>query len=180
MSFIQNKAKEVGKSFKGTSAKRLLELSGESPAILDFELDKLFSFVGVRQEISEDDVEAVCSRVADVRIWDLTDALLEKNSNQALVTIHRLQEEGKSAHPLFGLIAAQLRTILRVQSAKARNEPPPKLHALKRQKIERLLKKHRLEPFDTFSLLRRCNLAFNSSKVKEQRHLEDLIIRLCM
>ena len=96
------------------------------------------------------------------------------------MTIHRLQSEGKEAHPLFGLVAAQLRTILRVQEAKSRNEPLPKLHALKRQKIERLLRKHRLEPFEVFGLLRRCNLAFNSSKVKGQRHLEDLIIRLCM
>jgi DNA polymerase III delta subunit len=178
--FVRAAAVAVHKSFVRGADRRVIDLIGESTALLQFELDKLFSFVGARSEITIEDVEQICSAVADARVWDLTDALLEKNENQALVTLHRLSQEGEAPHRIFGLISSQLRNVLLVQEAKSRRGPPLKINALQRQKIDRLLRNNRLDPMETFALLRSCNLRFNSSKADMQLHLEDLVMRLCL
>ena len=59
-------------------------------------------------------VAAAGSMVAEAVIWDLTAGLAARDPELALDALHRLQDSGDDARKLLGMIAWQMREILRV------------------------------------------------------------------
>ena len=72
-------------------------------------MSKVVAFVGGEGEIGVEDVEAVCSLVAEAAIWDLTDAVVRRDPDRALAVAHRMLDTGEASHRLIAMIAWQMR-----------------------------------------------------------------------
>jgi DNA polymerase III subunit delta len=181
-SFLREEAKVLGKQLDGRAASLMVRRVGEDLQTLQNELLKLICYVGEAERISESDIVATCSSSAEAVIWDLTDSIVKKDSDQAMACLHRLLEEGKKSHQLFSMICWQIRQLIELQDHLRRGGPRPKglrMPERKRQAAIRILKKTPLDSPRILSELVAANRGFNSARSGDRRQLEGLVIRLC-
>jgi len=182
--FLRQRSAREGVSLSPGALQQMISLIGADFLALENELEKLICFVGDRAEIQETDVSLSCSPVAETEIWGLTDAIVNRNTNGALTTLHRLLEQGNAPHQLLAMISWQCRQLLEIQEVAIKGLPlPPSLRRLptrKRELASRVLRKNPLRAEQLFTELVRTNRAFNSARAGERRHIEALILRLCV
>ena len=68
----------------------MLEMTGFDLRTFSSNLDKLISYVGDRTEISIDDVETVLQRTKKDPLYELTNAVSERNAPQAIFFLDSL------------------------------------------------------------------------------------------
>lgn len=137
------------------------------------ELQKLISFVGERSVIEEKDVEAVVGKTREDSVFDLTNALSEKNAAAALSALKALLDQGTHHLMILTMISREIRLLLQasilVRSGKLPKFSPhmefgsfqkniyPALTGLVSnisRKEDLLVNKH---PFVIFNALRHCS-----------------------
>lgn len=79
------------------------------------ELDKLATYVGKGATITADDVRLLSAQVQEARIFDLTDALAQRQHKQALNILHDLLSDGEPPIRLISTITSQVRSLLLVK-----------------------------------------------------------------
>lgn len=115
-SWIQRRAREKSIAIEGRAVQQLANFVGPNLRQLDNELEKLATYAGKRP-VQAADVMLLVSDASEAMIWDLTDALSQRNGRQAMFALHSLLRA--EAHPLYLLtmIARQYRIILKVKEA---------------------------------------------------------------
>ncbi len=79
------------------------------------ELDKLATYVGTGGTINANDIRQLSAHVQEARIFDLTDALAQRNRKQALDILHDLLSDGEPPLKLISTITSQVRSLLLVK-----------------------------------------------------------------
>jgi DNA polymerase-3 subunit delta len=113
--WIVNRAKSIHVKIAPDAATLLANFSGTHLRMLANELDKLATYAGQDATITVQDVRQLSSQVQEARIFDLTDALSQRNRKQALNILHDLLSDGETAIALIGIIIAQTRRLLLVK-----------------------------------------------------------------
>lgn len=83
---------------------------GIEQATVANELEKLFCFIGSRQEITRQDVEQINSAIVSSSIWQLGEAIFGGDVSLALKTTKSLLQDGSSLLPLLRQIRSQFVT----------------------------------------------------------------------
>ncbi len=109
--WIQKKAKELGGQISLPGAVELAEYVGSDTRLAVLELDKLITYANGR-EVSPDDVMSLSTSVMSGRIWDLTDAIGERDSRKALQIFHQLLETLDLRQEIYPMIIWQFRQLL--------------------------------------------------------------------
>ncbi|MBR1624048.1 MAG: DNA polymerase III subunit delta, partial [Pseudobutyrivibrio sp.] len=81
--WIFSKLKAEDKRMKADAWERFLTMTGSNMNNMDMELKKLISYVGARADIQLEDVNAVCIETTDIKIFELTNALSDRDSRKA-------------------------------------------------------------------------------------------------
>jgi DNA polymerase-3 subunit delta len=76
------------------------------------ELDKVLMFLGDRPKVTVDDIEKLCTKSIKSRVFDLTDAISERNVDTALKLLNDMIILKEPLTKILFLIAKQLRQIL--------------------------------------------------------------------
>jgi DNA polymerase III subunit delta len=76
------------------------------------EVQKLISFVGERSLIDEKDVEAVVGKTREDSVFDLTNALSEKNAAAALSALKALLDQGIHHLMILTMVSREIRLLL--------------------------------------------------------------------
>ncbi|MBO7402699.1 MAG: DNA polymerase III subunit delta [Lachnospiraceae bacterium] len=84
MTFIGQRLKKNGYNITGNDASYLLVNVGSDMQNLSNELEKLISYALGRTVITREDIDAVCVKQITGKIFDLTDAVGEKNKKKAM------------------------------------------------------------------------------------------------
>lgn len=105
--WIASYLKEQGVKASAQIASNLATRSASDRFLLSQELDKLITYVGDKKEVTQADVEAICTLEHNETIWQLTDAFLERNRQRALSLLKNLLDQEMSAY----LIVRQLRNV---------------------------------------------------------------------
>ncbi len=100
---------EQGKKLPQDLIPALLERVGFHPTALVNEVRKLMLAAGERESISREDMEALLGRTRQDALYELNNAIMQGQLDEALVLLQRLREQG--VHPLAML--ASLRNALR-------------------------------------------------------------------
>lgn len=114
-SWIVKRARSNGVTITSDAATLLANYIGNQLRLLANELDKLATFVGDGGTISADDVRTLSAQVQEARIFDLTDALAQRNQKQALTILHDLLANGEPPIKLISTITTQVRALLLVK-----------------------------------------------------------------
>lgn len=114
-SWINKRAQAIGVKITPEATSLLANFTGNQLRMLANELDKLATYVGERAVIAVEDVRLLSAQAQEARIFDLTDALAQRNRKQALDLLHDLLADGEPPLKLISTITSQVRSLLLVK-----------------------------------------------------------------
>ena len=136
------------------------------------ELHKLIYFTGARPNIEEKDVDEVVGKTREEKIFELTNALSEKNHVAALTSLKSLLDQGVHHLPILAIISKAIRLLLQARILIGSGKLPkfssnmdygwfqkniyPLLNQLVRTKMWPENALVREKPFVIFNALRNC------------------------
>jgi DNA polymerase-3 subunit delta len=115
VAFLEQEAKHRQISLQPGAAEALADAVGPQLLMLRQELEKAALQAGLGRPVSRQDVIAVVSEVADEPIWDLTDAIGEGRTPDALGILGRLLDSGAAPPLLLGSLASHFRKLSRLR-----------------------------------------------------------------
>lgn len=122
--------KSLGR-FRKKMAPRVLDLLfervGFHPVAVVMETEKLALFVGDRELITVEDLEAMVGRTREDALFELTDAFGKQQTGRTLVILHRLLENGIHGLAILATLRNYLRRLLIFRSLQL--QPEPQWHA---------------------------------------------------
>jgi DNA polymerase-3 subunit delta len=118
--YIVEETEQQGKRITPEAAGVIGELVGNRLGEVHQELGKVVSYVGDREEIGIDDIDAVISPVKSHTVFDLTRAVGMKNCSDALRILNRMLEGGEPPLMILGMVTRQFRLIWRAKAMRAR------------------------------------------------------------
>ncbi len=179
------RARAGGCTLEMSAARRLVELTGKNTARLRMEVDKLVCAVGGEGAIGVRVVEDACSLVAEAVVWELTDAIVARDSSRALAACERLLGGGntsRSTHQLLSMVAWQMRELLSLQEAIRSGTPPPgrwrRSPGDKLRAATATLRRRPIDPARVTRQLARANHALNRSRASDQFVFEGLVLEM--
>jgi DNA polymerase-3 subunit delta len=119
-SWIQSRARALGKTMTAETASLLLAYAGSSLLGLVGEIEKLTSFVGSRKEITSDDVAEAVGATRGATIFDLLDAVGRRDATKAATIVHRMKLAGEQTPMIVANLARHFVYMLGVADGKRR------------------------------------------------------------
>lgn len=113
--WISKRAASLGVKITPEAASMLANFIGNQLRLLANELDKLATYAGPGETIGVEDVRQLSAQVQEARVFDLTDALAQRNRKQALDLLHDLLADGEPPLKLISTITSQVRSLLLVK-----------------------------------------------------------------
>ena len=126
-SWIGKRAKSIGVTIRPEAAAMLANFIGSQPRLLANELDKLAMYAGEGAVITVDNVRTLSAQVQEARVFDLTDALAQRNRKQALDILHDLLADGEAPLRLISMITSQVRSLLLVKELSQKGMRVPEI-----------------------------------------------------
>ena len=112
--WIRQRVKESGGQISNRAVHMLASNVGNNLVLQANEIEKLVLFKGT-QEIQPEDVELLCSYVAEAGIFDLVDAIGKRDAKNAALLLHKKLHEGTDPRYLFSMIIRQFRLLIQVK-----------------------------------------------------------------
>jgi DNA polymerase-3 subunit delta len=165
--WVKKRVAKYGGSIEGRAADRLAALVGAELRVLDREVDKLVTYAGPGREITAADVEAVVPYAQDALIFDLVDALGERESSTAARVLHGLLDGGEHPLRILGMIVRQFRLLIQVKELKSSGAGP--------QEVARELKLH---PYPAGKLCRQATRFTPEQLARVHRRLLSMDVQI--
>lgn len=184
--WIQERTKQRGGRIEPAAAALLAQNLGANLRLLDQEIQKLLLYVLATKTITVVDVQVMVPYIqsADV-IFNLVDALGQRNARNAAGFLHRLLEVGEHPLGIFGMIVRQFRLLLQVRWLSDRHQSEAeiaarlKLHPFVTQKVR--AQAGHFTPAqlrEAYTMLLTSDLAIKSGEVPPETALDLLIAEL--
>lgn len=177
--------KQQGKKIEESAAFWMVENSSGYMYEIENELNKLILSVN-SSLITIEDVQRVCVKSSKARIFDLTDAIAEKNISSALKIYYDMITLKEPVPRILYMIARQFRLLLEMRTYIDRNIPRQQaleMSGMKSFPGNKLYDQaRRLEKNKIIYALKECvnnEEAFKSGVIKDETALELLIVSLC-
>jgi len=100
--FVVAEVSASGKRIDGGAVRALVELVGADSALLSNEVRNLVNFAGDRRSITEDDVLMMTANLREENVFNLTDAIGNRDVAGALAALEQLLDDG--SEPVYVLI----------------------------------------------------------------------------
>lgn len=113
--WIRQRAKQKGASIEPAAVNALTELVGNNLRQLDSELEKLALYCE-EGSITLEAVTVLVSLARETVVWDLVNALNQRDLEAAMETLRRLFEEGQAPLQIFALIVREYRILIQVKT----------------------------------------------------------------
>jgi DNA polymerase-3 subunit delta len=114
--WIQNYARSQEIRIDGRAVQMLADYVGTNLRQLTNELEKLAAYAAGRT-ITASDVQLLVSDASEALIWDLTDALSQRNGRKAMRSLYELRRNDANPFYLLSMIARQYRIMIKVKDA---------------------------------------------------------------
>ncbi|MBQ8139137.1 MAG: DNA polymerase III subunit delta [Lachnospiraceae bacterium] len=107
--------KKEGKRISVETAGRILDKTGNDMAMLRSELEKLVSYCMDKDVIETEDVEIICSQNIEDKIFELIDAISEKNARKAMELYYDMLALKEPPIKLLVLMEKQFNQLLQIR-----------------------------------------------------------------
>ena len=112
-SWVSGRFQRSRKMPSQSAVERLIGLVGNDLRLLDNEIEKIVTFAGDRERISDEDVDQVSGWVRSYLEYELSDSLERADYRQCLLILHRLLAKDNIPPPqIMGLVSGFYRDIL--------------------------------------------------------------------
>ena len=109
--WIQDRARSAGGQLTPKAAELLATLVGDDPRLADQEIQKLLAYVNYHRPVEPEDVEELTADAGQTNIFEMVDALGNRDGRRAVGMLHRLLEQ-QDYFSIFGMIVRQFRLLL--------------------------------------------------------------------
>ncbi len=184
--WIRQRVQREGKTITADAARTLLLLVGTGLRELDLEVAKLVAYVGERPAITVEDVRSAASRVAEATVFDLLDAVGQRDPERALELLQTVLSAGEPPVRVLYLLADQFRMLVRTQALVQRRATGAAvrealgtrawLFPRYRKQVEAF---GRLDPARLWALFLETDATVKTGVMPPRLALELLIVRLC-
>lgn len=113
--WIGKGVKREGKQIKESTARHLIARSGDDMEKLEQELEKLYSYTLGREEITAEDIDAVCTVQITNRIFSMVEAVAARQQKKALDYYYDLLALKEAPMKILALLSRQFRILLQVR-----------------------------------------------------------------
>jgi len=186
LGWVKNAVEGRGRIIRPDAAAMLVEAIGRDLATLDTAIDRLVLYVDPPAAIELEHVEASVPHTRVRTVWELIDAVAERDVGRTLERAHQLLDQGEEPLRLLALIIYQFRQLLIGRAAKesgaapqeaarAAGVPPFKTRAFLRQ----LDNYRRIELLAALERLTEADRALKSSKMPSGLIFEAVLLDLC-
>ena len=124
--WVRERVKTAGGQIQPYAAHLLATNAGNDLRLLDNEVEKLVLYKG-QDMIEVEDVSLLCPYVAEASIFDLVDALGERDGKKAAQLITKKFQEGTDPFYLFAMFIRQFRLLIQVRELSEDGRPPPEI-----------------------------------------------------
>ncbi len=114
--WMTKKARALGGEFTPEAAKTLAGMTGNETQFAAQEISKLLTYVNFKRPVEAEDVLMLTEQRQQGNIFELVDALGERNAQKAITALRILLETEEPAD-LFGMVVRQFRLLLLTRSA---------------------------------------------------------------
>ena len=153
--WIAGQIKREDKQIRESAARHLVARAGTDKELLEKELEKLFSYTLGKDEITAEDIDAVCTARITNKIFDMVEAVAAKQQKKALDDYYGLLALKEPPMRILYLLSRQFRLLLEVKG-------------LMKQGYDksRIAKTAKLHPFVAGKYMKQCR-DFSGSQLKE-------------
>ena len=102
---------KCGKKISHAACQRLWFSAGRDLTLLNNEIGKLVAYAGEREEITEGDIDVICLKSTEFKVYDMAEALLSGNGAKALEMLSALLRDGEERMMLLSLLGRQCRQL---------------------------------------------------------------------
>jgi len=114
-SWIPTRAKHYKKNISSAAAQKLVEDVGNNLAIIDKHLEKLSIYLSEKTTIDERDVDALVGVDRSRTVFELTDAVAQRNVAGALKILSQMLTHGEDSVRIISLLAWQIKRLWRAK-----------------------------------------------------------------
>lgn len=114
-SWLTKRARSMDVNITPEAVSLLANFIGNHLRLQANELNKLATYVGKGATITADEVRLLSAQVQEARVFDLTDALAQRQHKQALNILHDLLADGEPPIRLISTITSQVRSLLLIK-----------------------------------------------------------------
>lgn len=122
--FLDGEARRQGIELDPEAAALLADRVGPQLMLLRQEIEKASLLAGPGERVERRHVEATVSAVAEEPIWDLTDAIGQGRTAEAVEGLARLLAQGAAPPQILGALASHFRRLVRVGAGESVAGPP--------------------------------------------------------
>jgi DNA polymerase-3 subunit delta len=188
--YVSSRAKEMGLRLAMDVPRVLAARVGSDQTVIERELEKLLSAVEPGETVTKEIVEAVVAPSAEHTIFELTDAVGERNAQKTLSAMKALLAGGQTIYLILPMIARQVRLVWQMKAAQdgiedaALKEPGlARLGDWQKQKLQRQARLYTWDALeDALTALFEMDLTIKGIEEggeDPQALLETLLLRLC-
>ncbi len=117
--WIEKRVRMYGGEIEPRSAHELAAVVGADLRLLDQEIVKLVTYTNAERAITKTDIEVLVPYSQGAVIFDMVDALGQRDGRTAAQTLHRLLDAGEHPLALLGMIVRQFRLLIQVAELQA-------------------------------------------------------------
>jgi DNA polymerase III subunit delta len=110
--WIGQKAQELGGQFTTKASQILAQYVGNDTQRAAQEVNKLLTYVNFSRQVTQDDVEILCMNEQQASIFDMVDAIGQRDGKTASSLFHQLLEDMDFTYDLFPLVIRQFRFLI--------------------------------------------------------------------
>ncbi|HHT9135622.1 MAG TPA: DNA polymerase III subunit delta [Candidatus Wunengus sp. YC60] len=185
--WIPTRAKHYKKNISSVAVQKLVEDVGNNLAIIDKHLEKLSIYLGEKATIDERDVDALVGVDRSRTVFELTDAVAQRNVAAGLKILSQMLTHGEDSVRIISLLAWQIKRLWRAKQILKQGGDEHKVTSelqivpffakrffeqVKLYTEEDLMKKH--------ALLLETDVKSKTSSFGTQLLLELLVYKLCV
>ena len=127
--WVTNIFKKKGKEIHPQTARMLLTTVPKGMDAVYAEADKLGDFVGERSLITPEDIQIVCTKSLEARIFDLIGAVCNGQTERALILYHNMLVMKEQPLMILTMMARQFRMILQCKACAEKRMSQPQIAA---------------------------------------------------
>ncbi|MBE5782064.1 MAG: DNA polymerase III subunit delta [Clostridiales bacterium] len=109
--WIAKRLAKDGKRISVGACQRLWFSAGRELTLLENEIGKLSAYAGGRDEITEADIQEICVKSTEFKVYDMADTLLSGQGTKAFEMLDGLLREGEERLMLLSLLGRQCRQL---------------------------------------------------------------------
>ena len=115
LSVIGSFLKKEGKMISTSTAEKILEKIGTDMGMLRSELEKLVTYCIDKDVITSEDVDVICSENIEDRVFDMLDAIADKNAKKTMELYYDLLALKQPPIKLLSLMERQFNQLLQIR-----------------------------------------------------------------